>query len=990
MAQPALLQVNGMPGLAHRPDSPMAVPSKRKREASVDAPADAPVDDNQQKSKDATDSTSKLSSSPSSPPPRPSQSQKEEIDNFFHALQPLDDLSILQRTIPSGDQKSSTAEPYPKRQKSEDPRPSTTIAGKVSSAGYESLDLFIKDVLAAIKEYKAEIISLPSQDKIKATAKASLFKEKVVGLHRHEIYYPDGGPVKDTVQSTANGGTNVLTAWGNTGQPKQLFSSLQRTGDDGQLDILQSNDLPDAVSLTKVMPAPSNAPQTRAPTLGEIFPAPRNIPPLQPPKAPKNVTRDKELGFYHPELSKRSPSRASVYSFSHVSTGHFLDYSNATPPSRAGAKQRERAQSLAGVKPSTLELEMSEMEALFRGSFSSFAPTRDDSKAIIPSSTLGRMWWQSAGYRQFQRVADTMKDEEATEEAPILPEVDMEYLEGAIQGFDEMAIDPSLEKAIAPAKSKEEMDTDDLLQEVSDLIQALDSYQRNRNLTMPTTQNRHGATDPANGDMLKNASAVQPSEDEVMTYEMLKTQLSLIVGMLPPHAVAKLQGLPDGDLLVSKRLEIRSDSYNGIMDEDESSIRAKQQQQQQAAAPQPAAVNMPRTTPHRTPSVSGPAPGAYGTPTGFPASQYTQQSRPMPNQQQYYGQTPVRQPVNMPPRPTPGIQQQISQPQRAPPVGQPYPPRPGGYPNYSNPMYKQQTPYGTGGTPQYGAGTPPQRMAQPPQHAAQHTPHAGYGQVPTAASPSARYSQPSQYAPAYPQQQQQQHQQQPIPQQQPQQQQSYHGYPNGTPMGQRPMPQQMPSHHQYGGSPGQQHAQHRPPPPGGYGSPAPQPQMHPGMQRQYPTQSPHPMNQQNPPQHLRSGYHTVMNEHQHHSIVERAQAQARQTAHEKTLGMAGSMPAHGAAGLAGIGLGGGMGNHRGVSAARVSMPTNSTPSPRMNHGQPMVQGNQPPVNGNPYHGQPMYSQQHMPNPHPTPSPVHMQSPHAPPHAVPSPQPRPAQ
>ncbi len=131
------------------------------------------------------------------------------------------------------------------------------------------------------------------------------------------------------------------------------------------------------------------------------------------------------MGFYHPEIVEKSKYRSDAYFSQTVSVGHWLDYSNATPSSQIKTKQRERAQSLAGHKPSSTELEMSELEALFRGAFSSFAPAKDDSGAMVSAGQLGRMWWQRVGYRTFQRlVGAEMSEDDVEEPAPAGPRPD--------------------------------------------------------------------------------------------------------------------------------------------------------------------------------------------------------------------------------------------------------------------------------------------------------------------------------------------------------------------------------------------------------------------------------------------------------------------------------------------------------------------------------------------------------------------------------------
>ncbi|KAG4217842.1 hypothetical protein PC116_g33678, partial [Phytophthora cactorum] len=187
-------------------------------------------------------------------------------------------------------------------------------------------------------------------------------------------------------------------------------------------------------------------------------------------------------------------------------------------------------------------------------------------------------------------------------------------------------IDPSLEQACCPKKPDEEKDVDDILQDVSDMIQTLVSYQKNRNLTLPSasSQSRYAA-DPSHSDMLTNGTPVQPGEEETATYQALKAQLALVIQMLPPYAVARLNSDKLEELNISTKIEVRTDEYQGLMEEDEVAARARAAQ---------APVN-PRPVTHRSSSSSS-------------NMQYSQQYHPnrapMPNPPFYGPQTPIRPP----------------------------------------------------------------------------------------------------------------------------------------------------------------------------------------------------------------------------------------------------------------------------------------------------------------------------------------------------------
>lgn len=769
-------------------------------------------------------------------------------------------------------------------------------------------------------------------------------------------------------------------------RPTQLYSSLQHPvstpgNPKGTIRALSEKLLPQGVRTAKAMPFffPSAVEKDKkSKTLGELFPPPRNLPSLQPPKAPKSTTKGVQVGWHRPELTEKSKYRAGSYSTQPLSTGRWLDYSNAAPPSQIMTKQRERALSLAGTKPSTSDLEASEMESLFRGAFSSFAPSRDDSAATISSGMISQtLWWQKAGKRSFERLIGTDHSEDSANDSDMADaspagEIDEGLIQDVIDNWDDTMVDPSLEQACCPKKSDEEKDVDDVLQDVSDMIQTLISYQRNRNLQLPTasSQSRYAA-DPAHSDMLTNGTPVQPSEEETATYEALKTQLVLVIQMLPPFAVARLNSDRLDELNISTKMEVRTDEYQGVMEEDEASARAR------AAS---MAASTPRPTGHRSSSSSSSLQYSQQYPTANRA--------PMPNQPYYGTQTPARQPSGM-----------QRAPQTMPPTYSQRPPSNTGYrpPNpYPGTPYAQQLaktqgsysqPGSYGGTP--AQGRPPYQQYSGYPNTTSHTPQPRYPsytsnpQIP----PNPYHHQP--YQPQHQHQHQHQHQQPGTPTHAP-----YGQYTNGT----SSLPQRTASPHvahqtpqhmsqqgynptatptrqpSYGGQPNmandpsrrfyppassptvQQHQQHQQPQ-----QPQPQPQPQQSAQnRSHPNSTP---------------FQTSLNSHQ----LQRAMDQARQRFEQKTgqrideatkNSMSGPGQSHPQVttpvGLGGIGLGP---DPARMAAARAGAPgtpsaavaggynaSSQSPKPQVNlpaasnppaatNGSPMVTTSGPAANG---------------------------------------------
>ncbi|TVY64079.1 hypothetical protein Focb16_v014991 [Fusarium oxysporum f. sp. cubense] len=804
MAQPTAIHANGTSESPSLDKAQPVAPGKRKRET--------------EEMEDRDEDNASEEQKPAITNGEPKKDQRDVIKSFVEVLSSYDiGPSILKRPLPESSDDEQD-EHRAKRQKSTD---LTTISEKAAANAYEDLDQVANDLVSALQAALKDIKTKLADDEKQATneelrAQISDFKEKALQLLRREKAYPktsaDPLAVEAKLPPSPQKGELVLSLVAYAPQERRLFSSLP-ISDEAKLRDMP---LPQGMSLTHVMPT---TPHERTQTLGDLFSSPKNLPPLQPPKQPKTQAKGNVLDFYRPELTDTSKFRNASYFTTKLTAGCYLDYSNATPSSQTITKQRERAQSLAGKRPSTTELELHEMESLFRGAFSSFAPCKDDSGAVVPSSVAGRMWWQRSGHRSFQNMIEVEyyggadSDEKAEKDEAM--DIDEKAIQEAIDSWDESVVDPSLEEALGTKRADEEKEVDEILEEVSDMIETLSSYQRIRNLNLPNSQNR-SSSDPVNGDMLATPGPT-PSEGEQATYEMLKAQLALIIKTLPPYAVAKLNGDQLEDLLISTKVQVQTDKYKGVMEEDEAGVQARLRAQQQAAQ-----ANA-RPPPQRTPSVSG---VSYGHHT--PQTQYaTPQRTPSMQQQQYYrpGPTPGFTPA---PRPMPA--------QPRPPQPNQYS-RPNGYPaQYATQVAKAQTPYGHQNMPQYASQPRPQ-----------------FGQMQAQqGTPNARFA----FQPGYPQQQA-------ATPSQP----NFGAYTNGQAVPQRTMSPQV-NRQAYSASPNVQQ-------PPRYGTPN---QAVGNQMNRYPS---NPPQQGTPAQNPGlTGYHTVIPEAQQQRILE--QAKARVAAQERS------------------------------------------------------------------------------------------------------------
>ena len=122
--------------------------------------------------------------------------------------------------------------------------------------------------------------------------------------------------------------------------------------------------------------------------------------------------------------------------------------------------------------------------------------------------------------------------------------LDEETLSEAVQSFkpDTTYVDKATDSKEAESdKDKEKKaqgDIGEILDDISDLLQTLNSYRQLRNLSQQSPDNR--ATDQSNGTLPNQDSTSTPSDAEYSIYETLKSSLSALVSTLPPYAVSKL------------------------------------------------------------------------------------------------------------------------------------------------------------------------------------------------------------------------------------------------------------------------------------------------------------------------------------------------------------------------------------------------------------------------------------------------------------------
>jgi hypothetical protein len=629
--------------------------------------------------------------------------------------------SILTRPITSSADRAASGEADSKRTKLTPPTQST-IVDLVHAGEYHSFQALEKDADDAATEILAtigssELDTLPSTpgDTIQRAKVLAFQKMLKTLIHREEVriahvYAKKRALGKDAdtqdekpaqVKEEELESRTVLTFFGQAQLPKQLFSSLQQpcaippSNPGFELDTsvnitlpLRESTLPNIISTTDVFPLPDDADERKDEnaTIGKLFKAPANLPPLNPPKLAKTLTtKGSTVTFAQPETPKPRRKGSQSYADQQLSAGHWLGYGGVDmpkDPSSPTAKQKMRQRALstgAGEQP-TSELTLAAVkqakeDALFRSAYSSFAPTQDSASAIIPEETKNMVWWQRVGEKRFNEVFPIDPDlfelgaSPAVEHEEINENEDEEF-KAAAESFEPIK-DFALE---LEEKSALEKETEEVLKEISELLETLASHQRIRNSSL--------ATNPRTP-VLQNASLANlagspstPSSEEVDIYQILKSQLTMMILQLPPYALAKLNGDQLAELNISRTILIENKNTRGVLEEDQTSRLARTPAA--AAAAPPSISRMPSST-----SVSHFSNTQYGrpTPSVHNSVRPVQASTSYLPQQQSVRRSPSVQYARTPSNPQPGYQ--------TPAASFAVNPRPS---YVANPTYVQQTP----------------------------------------------------------------------------------------------------------------------------------------------------------------------------------------------------------------------------------------------------------------------------------------------------------
>ncbi|KAL4940935.1 hypothetical protein BDV06DRAFT_223602 [Aspergillus oleicola] len=676
---------------------------------------------------------------------------QETLRNLVDILSKNDtELQLLSCPLPS-----SPAKPRSKRAKiAGDKDETVNIQARVASDRYNTLSEFLGDFekasAAVIERNKTQASGTPTEGTpvTETVNRIAAFKKLLNSLIRQAQVSPPsvkaetpGNETEASEKPTAsteevrNSGL-VLTMFGNPANPKQLYSSLQKSvkvplsSDESEtkkyVEVqtpLPETGLPNGITATNITPyEDEKKPKVTKRTFGEVFAPKAALPQLDAPRRARSSSRASQISWIDP-FDAVTNYRGFLgdrnnYSFAHLPSGSWLQYGGVTSsPSFWGRRQKQQSTQQHGEEKYHEDpmLWADEDASIFQGVYSSFAPSFDSSGAVVQSDSKNLVWWSKRGAKRLNMllsIPDAAEAEDATVQPGSIGDLDESTLEEMVKSFNpndfaDASIPSSATKDNEEEqveKTTEEKDADELLAEISDLLETLSSYQRIRNLEFPNqgTEAKETPSDQAASD--------QPADAEREVYETLKSSLSVLVAQLPPFAVAKLNGDQLADLNISQKILIENTDYQGTMEKDDHTI---QQERAAAAAANPVA--------NRTSTPSRPA--NYQQPPynqrAFGTNARIQPQGSFQAQQPYY---PPRQP-STPGNFTPGNPQQFPGPRAPATPGQ----RPGYYPGYGQP------------TPQLNQGNPIPQYQRPGQN--------GYSPFPGQAGPNPPQGSPQQYTP---------------------------------------------------------------------------------------------------------------------------------------------------------------------------------------------------------------------------------------------------
>ncbi|OJJ51571.1 hypothetical protein ASPZODRAFT_55194 [Penicilliopsis zonata CBS 506.65] len=590
------------------PDPPaLATPGKRKRGPSHDEKA----------SQEASASSSQ---------PQDKAQLHETLRNLVEVLNKNDaDLHLLTCPLPI-----SPTKPRSKRAKlTEDREEYFTIQSRVSAGRYNTMQEFLADIEKASasiierKQSQGTLTDGSQGDETPLTEvinRIAAFKKLLNSLIRQASYMKQSKvkaePTEEGSEEPSKAPSSnedirdesiSLTLFGNLSHPKQLYSSLQKSvkvqlpsepGSHEYVEVqapLHEDALPNGITATKIAPYRPETVTQEIRKFGDVF-APRpNLPQLEPPRRSRSSARNAVGTWIDPFEAATDirlfPGERNNYCLAPLPSGNWLQYGGVTSsPSYWNRRQKQSSQYHGDSDTMQRPLEESGLWAeddasVLQGVYSSFAPTFDSSGAVVQGHSKDLVWWGKKGAKRLQTLLSLAYSDDgaeaSVEQETSLTELDEDGLEELVKTFSpEQLPDFTVDENVTKEEVVESKEVNEMLRDVSELLETLSSYQKLRNLD-PSLQN--GEPIDVSPD-LGTPYAVSDAEQTI--YETLESSLVAILANLPPYAVAKLNGDQLAELNISQRIVLDTPDYRGTMEKDDLTL-----QQERAAAMAPSAAN---------------------------------------------------------------------------------------------------------------------------------------------------------------------------------------------------------------------------------------------------------------------------------------------------------------------------------------------------------------------------------------------------------------
>jgi hypothetical protein len=508
-----------------------------------------------------------------------------------------------------------------------------TIETKILEGEYNSVDQLTDDIKRAKDAIDAQHDSARVNGHVKNNSMEGAASELLTLFSSHLDSTSDSKATTHASPSVSNHRNGqIITLRSQTEKgTQQLFSGLQvqRQGDKDV--VVDGRRLPNGFDLTDpaTMDSTLLAPPKEKRLFGDVFRPRPTVKQLEMPRS-RPANRTSTLSFVtEPSLEKGVPINRADYKNQSLPTSIWLSYSKTTAYNDQDALRRQRERALTAtdfraalVANDVAANEADDANALFKKVFSSFTPIYDSSKGLINEQDHNRLYWQRYGKKRLNKIFRTdYPDIEEVNNKQDESEVFDDSFEDVVTNFqpaeDEDPILPQDEPA----------NVDEVLDEISRLLETVHSYQ---NLRAASVRNP------------------DPSGNELDTYELLRSQLKILVAALPPFALAKLDGNKLQDLNISTNIMVEGVDFHGTGQPDDYTLqryraaqqattvaasRAPQQQTARQQYPTPATVQRFGTTnqSYQAPGVSAQAAYAQRPTANYQSTPSTQRQFPPAN-----------------------------------------------------------------------------------------------------------------------------------------------------------------------------------------------------------------------------------------------------------------------------------------------------------------------------------------------------------------------